>query len=286
MAGAGMKDIKRRIKSVESTKQITKAMELVASSKLRKAKERVEKARPFFTILYDTMYEIAVTNKDFSSVYTAVRPVKKAGVVVVAGDRGLAGGYNVNVLKYALELVKEKNAVVIPVGKRVSEYFVRRGIEVCDSKYHPAEGLYMEDAQDIAETITAMFRTGEIDELYLVYTKFVSMMTQQPCQIKVLPLNFDKPQTEKQQGAANTLFEPELEEVFDIIVPEYVSGVIYGAVTESFASEQAARRMAMEAASDNAEDVIAGLNLKFNRARQAAITQEISEIVSGANAQK
>lgn len=286
MAGAGMKDIKRRIRSVESTMQITKAMELVASSKLRKAKEKVEKARPFFETLYDTMYEAAANNRDFSSVYTTKREVKKVGVIVVAGDRGLAGGYNANVLKYAMNVVKEKNAIVIPIGKKVTDYFVRRGVEVHQNIYHHAEGLYMEDAQDIAQMIAYMFKANELDEVYIVYTKFVSMLTQVPSQLKLLPLNFEKPEntSAEKQIPVSTLYEPSLEDLFEIIVPQYLTGLIFGAVTESYASEQGARRIAMEAASDNAQTVIGELNLKFNRARQAAITQEISEIVSGANA--
>ena len=155
MAGANTKDIKRRIKSVESTMQITKAMELVASSKLRKAKERVETARPFFTMLYDTMRDAAISNRDFSSAYVAKREVKKSAFVVIAGDRGLAGGYNANVLKYATQLMEGKNALVIPIGKKVGEYFSRRGYELHTEKYHEAEGLYLEDAYDIAQMLTA-----------------------------------------------------------------------------------------------------------------------------------
>ena len=283
MAGANTKDIKRRIKSVESTMQITKAMELVASSKLRKAKERVETARPFFTMLYDTMRDAAISNRDFSSAYVAKWEVKKSAFVVIAGDRGLAGGYNANVLKYATQLMEGKNALVIPIGKKVGEYFSRRGYELHTEKYHEAEGLYLEDAYDIAQMLTAMYRAGKIDEIRIVYTKFVSMLTQTPDDLKALPLNFSEELTEK-PAAKETLYDPSMVEVLDVVVPQYVGGLIYGAVTESFASEQGARRTAMEAASDNADTMISDLNLKFNRARQAAITQELTEIVSGANA--
>ena len=283
MAGANTKDIKRRIKSVESTMQITKAMELVASSKLRRAKERVETARPFFNILYDTMRDAAISNRDFSSTYVKAREVKKSAFVVIAGDRGLAGGYNTNVLKYATELMKDKNVVVVPIGKKVGEYFARRGYELHTEKFHEAEGLDLEDAHDIAQMLTAMYRSGEVDEIRIVYTKFVSMLTQTPDDLKALPLNFNEELTEK-PSSKETLYDPSMVEVLDIIVPQYVGGLIYGAVTESFASEQGARRTAMEAASDNADAMISDLNLKFNRARQAAITQELTEIVSGANA--
>lgn len=285
MAGANTKDIKRRIKSVESTMQITKAMELVASSKLRKAKERVETARPFFDMLYETMRDAAISNRDFSSTYVAKREVKKSAFVVIAGDRGLAGGYNANVLKYATQLMEGKDALVIPIGKKVGEYFSRRGYELHTEKYHEAEALYLEDAYDIAQMLTAMYREGKIDEIRIVYTRFVSMLTQTPDDLKALPLNFNEELTEK-PTAKETIYDPSMVEVLDVIVPQYVGGLIFGAVTESFASEQGARRTAMEAASDNADAMISDLNLKFNRARQAAITQELTEIVSGANALK
>ena len=147
MAGANMKDIRRRIKSVESTMQITKAMELVASSKLRKAKETVEHSRPFFNILYDTMVEIACSNRDFASDYTKSRPEDKVGIIVIGGDRGLAGGYNANVLKFALSKAEKNDTLIIPVGKKVGEFFAKRGFEVFNTGYETVEELDMDDTQ-------------------------------------------------------------------------------------------------------------------------------------------
>ncbi len=278
-----MKDIRRRIKSVENTMQITKAMELVASSKLRKAKERVEKARPFFETLYNTMVEIAVTNREFSSIYTQERPVNKVGYIVIAGDRGLAAGYNSNVLKHTLTLATKENSVIIPVGKKSGEFFSKRGFEVVNTDFPTVEDMGLGETYELADLVTQLFQSGKIDELVVVYTKFVSVLTQEPHHRKLLPLRFDETETGAVQYV-NTDFDPSPEFVFATIVPQYIGGIIYGAVTESYASEQGARRTAMEAASDNAGAIIDDLNLKFNRARQASITQEITEIVGGANA--
>ena len=287
MAGANMKDIRRRIKSVESTMQITKAMELVASSKLRKAKERVEKARPFFDILYKSMVEIAYSNKDFSSVYTKERPINKVGIIVIAGDRGLAGGYNANILKFALAKAQEKDTIIIPIGKKVGEFYAKRGFEVYNTGFATVEELGLDETAEIAQMAADLFKTGEIDELYIAYTKFISVLSQEPQMRKVLPLKFydlaDDLDIDLNSMSA-TEFEPSANDVFARIVPQYLGGEIYGSVVESYASEQGARRTAMENASDNADAIIEDLNLKFNRARQAAITQEITEIVSGAQA--
>ncbi|MEG1620388.1 MAG: ATP synthase F1 subunit gamma [Oscillospiraceae bacterium] len=284
MAGANMKDIRRRIKSVESTMQITKAMELVASSKLRKAKERVERSRPFFNILYETMVEIAFSNKDFTSIYTQERSINKVGIIVVAGDRGLAGGYNANVLKHAQTLAQGKDTLIIPIGKKVADFFVKRGFEVYDTGFSTVEELGMDETYEIARMAATLFRDGEIDELQIVYTQFMSMLSQVPNSMKVLPLNFGDEDITQNLISSATDFEPSPADVFATIVPQYLCGVIFGAVAESYASEQGARRTAMEAASDNAGDIIEDLNLKFNRARQAAITQQITEIVGGAQA--
>lgn len=284
MAGANMKDIRRRIKSVESTMQITKAMELVASSKLRKAKERVEKTRPFFNILYGTMVEIAFSNKDSSSIYTQEKDSGKKGLIVIAGDRGLAGGYNANVLKFAKTIAENSDCLIIPIGKKVGEFFQKRGFEVYDTGFETVEELGMDETYEIANMATGLFEDGEISELHIIYTEFVSMLSQVPRERKVLPLNFSQDDIGENINYSATEFEPSPAAVFASIVPQYLCGLIYGAVTESYASEQGARRTAMEAASDNADTIIEDLNLKFNRARQAAITQEITEIVSGAKA--
>lgn len=283
MAGGSMKDIKLRIKSVESTMQITKAMELVASSKLRKAKERVEKSRPYFLALYKTLNDIAASNTDFSSVYLKQRTVKKTGYVLIAGDRGLAGGYNSNMFKLFTQHTQGKQICVIPVGKKAVEFCKRRNLEIVTEQYGLAEDISISDCRNIGEVMADLFKKGEIDEVYIGYTTFVSMLSQQPDLMKVLPLvNIN---AEKQQSAkALTVYEPDSESLFDLIVPEYISGLVDGAIAESWASELGARRTAMDSASKNAGEMVSMLSLQYNRARQAAITQEITEIVSGAGA--
>ena len=279
-----MKDIKRRIKSVESTMQITKAMELVASSKLRKAKEKVENSRPYFNTLYDTMRKISRSTKGLKSQFTVDRDTGKKGYIVVAGDRGLAGGYNSNVLKTAVSHMDNQKYPVIAVGKKSLDFFNKRGYPLHGKFSSGAESIDVAEIHQISEEAIALYKSGEIDELYIVFTKFVSTLTQEPQIIKLLPLKFDD------EGAAAksslTVYEPSPEGVFDYLVPKYIDGIIFGAIVESFASEQGARRTAMESATDNAEDMIGSLQLKYNRARQATITQEISEIVAGAEALK
>ncbi len=285
MASGNMKDIKRRIRSVESTMQITKAMELVASSKLRRAKERVEQARPYFYALQDTVSRVLRENR-FSSVYTEQRTVKKSLFVVIAGDRGLAGGYNAGVLKLATAEMANKQVSVLTIGKKAQEYFGKRGYEVLADYPGLAESLTISEIQPITADLLARFRAGEIDEIYLCYTAFVSPMTQEPRVVRLLPA---APTSEDNKGAEKKKHglvecDPSPETVLNAIIPEYIGGTIYGAVVESYASEQSARRMAMESASDNAGEMIEDLNLSYNRARQAAITQEITEIVAGSGA--
>ncbi len=281
MAGGSMKDIKLRIKSVENTMQITKAMELVASSKLRKARDKMESARPYFLTLYNTLSDIAAYTVDFSSPFLINRPVKKSAYVLIAGDRGLAGGYNNNMFKLFTAHSADKNAVVIPVGKKAVEFCKRRNIEIFTEEYGLVEDLTTADCHDIGDVLSESFENGEIDEVFICYTTFVSMLSQSPEIIQVLPLiSIEANPGFKPEGV--TEYEPDPEELFHILVPQFVTGMVYGAVTESWASELAARRTAMDAASKNAQEMVSGLSLQYNRARQAAITQEITEIVAGA----
>ena len=283
MAGASMKDIKLRIKSVESTMQITKAMELVASSKLRRAKERVEKSRPYFEVLHAALSDIAASNAELSSPYIARRPVKKTCYVVIAGDRGLAGGYNANILKAVAAEAEGKEICVLPVGKKALEHYQRRGVERVTEQYAEAADVTVSDCFSMAQLLAKGFLAGEYDEIRLAYTNFVSMLSQQPATLRLMPLDVSRPEP----GAGPrglTLYEPSSEEVYDAIVPEYLAGLIYGALCESVASELGARRSAMDAATKNAGEMIDSLSLHYNRARQAAITQEITEIVAGAEA--
>ena len=281
--GSSMKDIKLRIKSVESTMQITKAMELVASSKLRRAKEQAERTRPYFNALHQTLADIAYSNTDFSSPYVAAREVKKTCYIVIAGDRGLAGGYNANVFKTAAAHMEGKNMCVLPIGKKSVEHAARRGWEVVSDAYAEAADVSLGDCAAAARMLCGKFRAGEFDELYVVYTNFVSMLSQQPAVMKILPLHYERAEA-KNKAEALLLYEPSSEAVYNAIVPEYVAGLLYGALAESVASELGARRTAMDAASKNAGEMIDTLSLQYNRARQGAITQEITEIVGGANA--
>ena len=272
MAASSMKDIKLRIKSVESTMQITKAMELVASSKLRRANMRAEATRPYFGTLHTCLNDIAYGNTDFSSPFVRQREVKKSCYIMIAGDRGLAGGYNSNLFKAVAAHIGQKPVCVLPIGKKAVEYCAHHGLEVVTDAYALAEDVSLSDCFGIARMLCEQFRKGAFDELYVGYTNFVSMLSQQPAVLKLLPIRYEREQA-KNTAESLTLYEPSSEEVYDAIVPEYVGGLLWGAMAESVASEQGARRTAMDAASKNAGEMIESLSLKYNRARQGAITQ-------------
>lgn len=280
MAGS-MKDIKLRIKSVESTMQITKAMELVASSKMRRAKERVEHSRPYFETLYESLTKIAAADPRARSPYLRRDDIKRTLLVVIAGDRGLAGGYNANVFKQAD--AAEGPVTVLPIGKRSAEYFAHHGAGLFTPEVLMAADVSVSECFTLSHQITEGFLKGEYDAVKLCYTRFDSMMTQTATTLEVLPLTIEPTEAQKAEARrSQILYKPSCEEVFGAIIPEYVAGVLYGAVCESVASELAARRTAMDAATKNAGEMIEHLNLYYNRARQAAITQEITEIVAGA----
>ena len=283
---ANMKAVKLRIKSVQSTMQITKAMELVASSKLRKAKERAEVCRPYFRTLYETLKEIAVNNTEFNSVYAAESKSNKYCYVVIAGDRGLAGGYNANLFKCMEADSAGRDYMVLPIGKKAVEYYSRKEVEAVTEEFGEVADISVGDCFEIAHLLCKEFRKGTFGHIQLCYTGFVSMLSQKPDVFSILPLTDIKEEAEKREKASVSgnliLYEPGSTEVFDAIVPEYLAGLIYGAVCESQASELAARRTAMDAATKNAGEMIDQLNLYYNRARQASITQEITEIVAGA----
>ena len=280
MAGS-MKEIKLRIRSVESTMQITKAMELVASSKLRRAKERVEGSRPYFETLYRTLYDIASADSDFDSPYLAKRATNRRLYIVIAGDRGLAGGYNSNILKAVEADAQGSDYCVLPIGKKAVEHFERRKAEILTTSFAEAGDLSVSDCFEISRLVCRKFLAGEFDEIRLGFTQFVSMLTQTATVLPVLPFDAPRPDPGYEHESL-MLYEPDSKAVFDAIIPEYLAGVVYGALCESVASELAARRTAMEAATNNAEEMIEKLNLHYNRARQASITQEITEIVGGA----
>ena len=279
-----MKDIKRRICSVGSTKQITKAMELVSSSKLRRAKQRAEAARPYFEAQYTLLSEIASVKKDFTTVYTEDRPVKRRLFIVIAGDRGLAGGYNSNILKAAVAAHSgdEKNPKIIAIGRKAVEYFEKRDYELVGSYPYLADHVKTAHCADIANIATEMFSSGEVDEVRLFYTAFVSPLVQNPEQMKLLPIC--GMETGEGEDMGLITYDPSPEAVFNRIVPKFIMSLLNCGIVESYASEQGARRTAMENATDNADQMIENLSLIYNRARQEKITNEINEIVSGANA--
>lgn len=283
MAGVSSKEIKNRIRSMESTKQITKAMEMVAASKLRRAQARIENSRPYFEILRTTIEKIARDNRDFSSPYMGGRPVERKLYIVIAGDRGLAGGYNSNILKMVYGSLSGKD-LVLPIGKKAVDFFKSKQVNILTESYAEAAGVEIGDCFSISKHVSQGFLKGDYDEVVIAYTSFVSMLSQVPGTLELLPLknlHSSEAPAEDTQRHCDTIYEGSSEDVFAAIVPEYLGGVLYGALCESLASEQAARRSAMDSATQNAEDMIADLSLKFNRARQAAITQEITEIVAG-----
>ncbi len=280
MAGVSTKEIKNRIRSMESTKQITKAMEMVASSKLRRAQTQIAASRPYAGLLRDTIWDLVATNRDMSSPYLQHRDVKKAAYIVIAGDRGLAGGYNSNVFKLMQQRSQGTDAVVLPMGKKSVDFFKNKGIPSLTDGYALAADVGVGDCFSLAKTLCRGYLNGEYDEVYVVFTHFVSMLSQVPMCSKLLPLEAPKDWAENFRRQ-DTIYEHDPEEVFAAIVPEYLGGILYGCLCDSRAAEQAARRSAMDSATKNADEMIADLSLKFNRARQAAITQEITEIVAG-----
>ena len=282
MAGVSMKDIKSRIKSMESTRQITKAMEMVAASKLRGAQERAIASRPYFEVLYQTLHDIADANTDRESPFVQPPRGEKCCYVVIAGDRGLAGGYNNNVLKLAMAQMAGKDAVVLPIGKKATEYFRTRGVPLVNTLYPVAEDVNSGECYTMAKQLCKEYLEGRFDQLVLCYTNFVSVLTQTPAALPMLPLSVSASPKKREGYRQLTIYEPDSVSVFNAIVPEYLGGVIYGALRESLCSEQAARRTAMDSATKNADEMIEGLSLQYNRARQGAITQEITEIVAGA----
>ncbi len=279
MAGVSMKDIKSRIRSMESTKQITKAMEMVAASKLRGAQDRAVSSRPYFETLYATMNDIADSTMDFVSPYLTKKEGKTL-FIVIAGDRGLAGGYNSNVLKLAWNKMQACESAVLPIGKKALDFFRQHGAEILTDGYAVAGEVSVGDCFSAAKLLCRRFVAGEFTQVQLIYTHFASVLSQLPSELELLPVRISehKDRTPKKF----VLYESGPLAVFDAIVPEYLGGILYGALCESVASEQAARRMAMDSATKNAEDMIDDLSLKYNRARQGAITQEITEIVAGA----
>lgn len=277
---ASMKAIKTRIKSVESTRQITKAMELVATSKLRRAKERAERTRPYHEVLAQAISGLQAALPDKPSPFTQQRPVQKTCYVVIGGDRGLAGGYNANLFRLAAERMQEGACCVLPIGKKTLEHFTRLGSELVSTYFGVTAALGIGDCTQIARLLCDGFAEGKFDRVEILYTRFRSMLSQVPDSEPLLPLALEQ----EGRNCSVTLLEGDPTELVERIVPLYLSGVLYSTLCEAAASEHGARRTAMNAANKNAGELIDDLVLHYNRARQAAITQEITEIVSGAEA--
>ena len=276
MAGASMNGIKSRIKSVTGTMQITKAMELVATSKLRRAKEKAERTRPYSDTLREAIDSIAPlsTTLDIFGEHGG-----KPLIIVLAGDRGLAGGYNANVFRLASSIASA-DAVYLPIGKKALDYYLHRNLPIFGDGFDSIADLGVGDTLAIADEVFKAYVSGEISTVTLVYTKFSSMISQIPTKEALLPFDHSS------ESFTEPLIDGDADEMLERIVPSYIAGLIYSAVCESLASESGARRTAMNSANKNAEEMIGSLRLKYNRARQAVITQEITEIVSGADAMK
>ena len=284
MAAANMKAVKLRIKSVQNTMQITKAMQLVAASKLRKAKDKAMASKPYLRTMKGTLTKIANENTDFQSIFTKPGASEKRLFVVIAGDRGLAGGYNANLFKFVENAVEGHDYAVLPIGNKAVEYFRHRGVEIFTDAYEEVAKVTISDCFRIAKSVCEAYEKGQFGHVSMCYTNFISMMSQVPKASALLPLSdFENPDLDDMPETKNMiLYEPNGEEVFNTIVPDYLAGILYTSINVSVASELAARRTAMEAATDNAGEMIEKLSLFYNRARQASITQEITEIVAGA----
>lgn len=277
------KEIKRRIKSVSNIKQITRAMELVSTSKLRKSRKQLELTRPYYNTVESSIREILANTKGVKYDLLERREVKNRLIIVLTSDRGLAGGYNINVIRKAESYIDEKvGTKFILVGVEAREYFKRRYDGIVEEFSYISEEPSYNNAAKIGSICYDLYRKKEIDEVLLVYTHFSTVLSLVPSMVKLLPAE----SIEKEGNIENRLieYEPSAEEVLNRLVKDYISITIFGAMIESAASEQASRRNSMKNATDNANDMLESLSLRFNRARQAQITQEITEIVSGANA--
>lgn len=288
MAAESMQDIKRRIRSVTSTEHITNAMKLVSAGKLRKAKAIFEKTNENSHYITHTIAEIFNSSQDIPPEYLAGnREIKTTCYIIVTSCRGLCGGFNSNVLKEAQREIDAdwEKPVIFAIGSKGKEYFEKRGYEIYSDYLAPPENISFLETREMSVPIIEMYNRGEIDEVVLIYTSFISSMEQEVKNVTLLPFEIEK-DPDIMRNAKPVEYEPSVEAVFNYLVPKYVEMMIYGAVVESATCEHAARRMAMENATDNAREMLDKLSLTYNRARQSAITDEIIEIVAGSEAQK
>ncbi len=286
---AGSKEIRVKIKSVENTRKITRAMEMVAAAKMRKAQERMHAARPYAEKIRNVAAHLSKANPEYKHEFLTKREnVKNVGMIVVTSDKGLCGGLNTNVLRLALSQMKTwegegKGISVCPIGNKGLGFMSRIGAKVSSNLTGLGDTPHIEKLIGAVKVMLDQYIAGEIDAIYLNYNHFINTMKQEPRIEQLLPLTSEKLE-EQSDVTWDYIYEPDAKAVVDELLVRYVESLVYSAITENMASEQSARMVAMKAASDNAKSVIGELKLVYNKARQAAITQEISEIVGGAAA--
>lgn len=280
---AGIQDTKRRINSVKSTKKITKAMELVATAKLKRARDSFEQSRVYFDSIYDNINALLRSEKSIKHELLEKREIKKTLYIVISSELGLCGGYNANIYKIIRDNGNE-NAEFIVAGNKAISHFKYKNVDIVSKYSGITDNPRFSDAKEIAKIALLRYKQKAIDEIVVVYTKFVNSVSFEPTMKRLLPV--ENLANENQVSGSTSLikYEPGPMEILDYLIPKYIEAQIFGALKESLVSEHANRRMAMENANDNAEELIEKLLLEYNRARQAAITQEISEIVAGADA--
>ncbi len=284
---ASMRDIKRRKSSIQSTQQITKAMKLVSTVKLQKAKNRAEQTNPYFNYMYQTVTSMLAKSSTINHPYLTKNESPRKAVIVITSNRGLAGGYNSNIVKLvaASEELPRGDVQVYAIGGKGRDALERRGYKIKMDDSDIMESPVYEDASALCRQVLEDFTSGEVGEIYLAYTHFKNTVSHEPKLMKLLPIEFDEEEI-KDAADANVLmnYEPNEEEALDMIIPKYLTSLFYGALVEAVASENGARMQAMDSATSNAEEMISDLTLKYNRARQGSITQELTEIIAGASA--
>lgn len=282
---ASMRDIKRRKESVASTGQITKAMKLVSTVKLQKAKARAESNKPYFTMLYDTICSILARTGTIDHRYLRESDSKRKAVIAITSNRGLAGGYNNNIVKEITAAFAPEDTDIYALGKKGLEGLSRKGYNIIEDYSEVMNEPLYADAIHIGKNVLASYENGEVGEIYLAYTGFKNTVVHEPKLIKLLPISVEEIMKNVEIDTLTLMnFEPEADEALDMIIPKYMNNIIYGAFVEAIASENGARMQAMDSATKNAEDMIDDLSLKYNRARQSSITQELTEIIAGAEA--
>lgn len=282
---ASMRDIKRRRDSIQSTGQITKAMKLVSTVKLQKAKGKAESTKPYSDLMYETVKNILAKSGNIQHKFLKAGDSDKKAVIVITANRGLAGGYNNNIVKLITNSdIPKEDVYAYTIGRKGKEILERKGYEIKKDYSDVIDAPVYTDAKEICNEVLELFTAGEIGEIYLSYTSFKNTVVHQPKLIKLLPIDPEELKAEEGEDTTPMNYEPGEDEALNMIIPKYICSLIYGALIESVASENGARMQAMDSATSNAEEMISDLSLKFNRARQASITQELTEIIAGANA--